>query len=99
MENILFKTIDFFVDNSSLDVNFNAELSSPSNSLEIKLETVSEDDKKHLREDYDEAFLYNKHRGKMTGVKQFISKGRAEENEQTISVSKLKAMSHYRIVI
>jgi hypothetical protein len=45
LENIKFKTIDLMVEDENADINFNAIVSSPSDSVEIKFEAVVEDEK------------------------------------------------------
>ncbi|CDW81429.1 laminin subunit alpha-like [Stylonychia lemnae] len=100
IENEMFKTIEFLIDDDNNDVNFNAIMSSSNNKLELLFEYV-EDVKTDLKiqGSYGQIFDNEVKKGNKTGIRGRIAKGIAEQNEQSLSVSKLQNKKKYRIVL
>ena len=85
MENIQYKHVNFFVNDDNQDINFDAMLSSPENSIDIFLEAVTEIDSKKNDNRYDDSFTKEIKKGKKIGNKKVIDKGKAMEKEEIIT--------------
>ena len=95
----MYKTIDFTVNDDSLDINFNAMISSATKQIQLKLETVEWDNNNEKADFYEEAFIFETDKGKSVGKKNIVGKGKTNEIEESISAEKLSSKVRYRIVI
>ena len=101
LEHIMYKTIEFQVQDALVDINFNAMVESPNDAVEVKFEEVPASDKRDVAkaEDYESAFLLGRMKGKQTGMKSIVNKGKGEEKEESLYQQGLKSGTKYRVVI